>query len=123
MTYFLTRLMISALSLALACQLVPGMRVDGIVTLLVAAFLFGLVNAIVRPLLVILTLPLILFTLGLFLFVINGLMLALVAWLLPGFSIDGLGSAIIGWLIVSLTSFAASRIYRESMSDRDEWNR
>ncbi len=119
MTHFLTRLMISALSLAVACYLVPGMRVDGMMTLLVAAFLFGLVNAIVRPLLVILTLPLILFTLGLFLLVVNGLMLALVAWLLPGFSIDGLGAAIIGWLIVSLTSWAASRVYRESTSERE----
>ena len=119
MTHFLTRLMISALSLAVACYLVPGMHVDGIMTLLVAAFLFGLINAIVRPLLVILTLPLILFTLGLFLFVINGLMMALVAWLLPGFSIDGLGSAIIGWLIVSLTSWAASRVYRESIDEQE----
>jgi putative membrane protein len=114
MKHFFTRLTISALSLAVACYVVPGMKVDGLLTLLVAAFLFGIVNAIVRPILVILTLPLIVVSLGLFLFVINGLMLALVAWLLPGFSINGLGSAIIGWLILSLTGWVASRIFGES---------
>jgi putative membrane protein len=113
MKHFLTRLLISALSLAVACYVVPGMHVDGLLTLLFAAFLFGLVNAVIRPILVILTLPIIVLTLGLFLFIINGLMLALVAALLPGFSISGLGSAIIGWLILSLTSWAASRIFKE----------
>ena len=114
MKHFLTRLFINALSLAVACHVVPGMRVDGLLTLVVAAFLFGVVNAVVRPLLVLLTLPVIVVSLGLFLFVINGLMLALVAALLPGFSISGLGSAIIGWLILSLTSWAASRAFSDA---------
>jgi putative membrane protein len=110
---FLTRLLISAFSLAVACYLLPGLKVDGVFTLFLAAFLFGIVNAVVKPLLVIVTFPFIVLSLGLFLFVINGLMLALTAALLPGFSISGFGSAVLGWLIISLTSWVASQLFRD----------
>jgi putative membrane protein len=107
---FLGRLIISALGLGLAAYLVPGIRVDGLLTLLIAAFLLGIVNAIIKPILILLTFPITLVTLGLFLIVINAGMLGLVAWLLPGFSIDGLIPAILGWLILTVTGWAASHI-------------
>lgn len=105
---FLLRLAISALGLWLADQLLPGVGFDGSGTLIAAAFLLGLVNAFVRPLAVVLTFPLTLVTLGLFLLVINAAMLGLVAWLLDGFHIAGFFSALFAWLIVSLTNWLAS---------------
>ena len=92
---------------------VPGFHINNLMTLLVAAFLLGIVNAIIRPVLVILTLPITLVTLGLFLLVINGLTLMLVAAILPRFKISGLGPAILGWLIMSLTGWLASKVFRE----------
>ncbi|MFP4415664.1 MAG: phage holin family protein [Chitinispirillaceae bacterium] len=108
---FITRLIISALSLGVAAYIIPGIYIDNMMTLLVAAFLLGLVNAVVRPVLFLLTLPVTIVTLGLFLLVLNGAMIVLVAWLLPGFSVSGLGSAILGWLIISLVSWIASQIF------------
>jgi putative membrane protein len=110
---FLTRLLISALSLGMAAYVLPGIHVDGVLTVLVAAFLLGIVNALVRPVLVILTLPVTILTLGLFLLVINAALFAFVAWLLPGFSVAGLGSALLGWLIVSLMSWLGSRLFEQ----------
>ena len=118
MKTFLTRLIISALSLGVAAYIVPGIHVDGLLTLLVAAFLLGIVNAIIRPILVILTLPITILSLGFFLLIINGGMLALVAYLLPGFSIHGLGSAILGWLILSIISWLASKLIIEEKNNK-----
>ena len=101
---FLARLIISALSLWLAAKVVPGIYVDGWGTLFLAALLLGVVNAIVKPVLVFLTFPITLVTLGLFLLVINAGMLGLVAWLLPGFAISGFGSALLGWLLMAVVS-------------------
>src|SRR3954470_23063467 len=99
---FLIRLIISAFSLGLAAYLVPGIHVNGVLTLLIAAFLLGLVNAIIKPILIFLTFPITIVTLGLFLIIINAGMLGLVAWMLPGLSIEGLGPAVLGWLIISV---------------------
>src|SRR5579862_301735 len=104
---FFFRLIITALGL-FAAQIVPGVRIHGAGTLLVAALLLGIVNAIIRPIVLILTLPLTLLTLGLFIFVVNGISLALVAWLVPGFYLSGLGAAVLGSIVVSLTSWFAS---------------
>ena len=87
---FLLRTGITALGLAAAAALVPGIDYDQTLTLLVAALFLGFVNAVVRPLAIILTLPITLLTLGFFLWIINGLMLALVAALLDGFRVEGL---------------------------------
>ena len=108
MVGFLIRLAISAFGLWIASQLVPGFRIEGTGTLVLAAFLLGLVNAVVRPLVVLLTLPLTLVTLGLFLLVVNAAMLGLVAALLDRFTISGLLPALLGWLVVSLTNWLAS---------------
>ncbi|HLP42827.1 MAG TPA: phage holin family protein [Fibrobacteria bacterium] len=107
---FLVRLLVSALALWLAAYFINGFEVDGWVTLTLAALLLGVVNAVVKPILVFLTFPITLLTLGLFLIVINAAMLGLVAWLLPGFSIDGLVPAVLGWLIVTVVGWVASRI-------------
>lgn len=105
---FLFRAAIVALGLWLAAQLFSGLSFASPGVLIAAALLLGLVNAIIRPIAVILTLPLTLVTLGLFLLVINAGMLGLVALLLDGFQISGFWTAVGAALVVSLTSWAAS---------------
>ena len=108
MSGFLIRLVIGAFGLWVAEQLLQGIPIDGTFALFLAALLLGVVNAVVRPLFVLFTLPLTLLSLGLFLLVINALMLELVAVLVPGMHIAGFGSAILGSIIISLVSWAAS---------------
>src|SRR5213083_737296 len=108
MTGFFFRLVITALGLWAAATVVPGVRIDGWGNLVVAALLLGIVNAVIRPILLILTLPLTVLTLGLFILIVNGISLGVVAWLVPGFHIAGLWSATLGAVIVGLTSWAAS---------------
>lgn len=103
------RMLIVALGLWLAQAIVPGIWIRGAGTALLAALLLGVVNAVVRPLLIVLTFPITIVTLGLFLWVINAAMLGLVAALLSGVEISGFFSALAGALIVSLTSWAASQ--------------
>ena len=102
------RTLIFMLGLYLASAIVPGVTINGTLDLILAALLLGLVNAIVRPLLFLLTLPLTIITLGLFLFVLNAAMFGLVAALLDNFVVAGFWSAIFGALIVSITSTMAS---------------
>ena len=99
---FLVRLLISMLSLGLAARLIPGIYVNDWVTLALAALLLSVVNAVIKPIFILLTLPVTLVTLGLFLLVVNAAMLGLVAWLLPGFAIAGLVPAILGWLVMAV---------------------
>ena len=108
MVGFLVRAAVVGLGLWLASKIVPGIAFDSNGTLVAAALVLGFVNAFIRPILVILTLPITLVTLGLFLIVINGLMIEFVAWLLPGFHVAGLWPAIFSAIIVSLTSWAMS---------------
>ena len=105
---FVFRLLITALGLWAAATIVPGVTIHGVGSLIVAALLLGLVNAVIRPIILILTLPLTLLTLGLFILVVNGISLALVAWVMPGFTLRGLGAAILGSIVVGLTSWFAS---------------
>jgi putative membrane protein len=92
----------------MADMLLGGIRFDGLLALWIAALLLGIVNAIVRPIVIFLTLPITLITLGLFLLVVNGLMVMLVGWLMPSFHIAGLGAAILASIIVGLTGWAAN---------------
>jgi len=108
MAGFVIRLLITALGLWIAAALVSGISFSGTPKLLIAALLLGVVNAIVRPLVVVLTLPITIVTLGVFLLVINAGMLMLVAALLDGFSVAGFWPALLGSIIVSLTSWIAS---------------
>ncbi|PYP07844.1 MAG: hypothetical protein DMD59_13910 [Gemmatimonadetes bacterium] len=105
---FLVRLLITALGLWVADQLLPGIAITGTRALIVSALLLGIVNAVIRPIILILTLPLTVLTLGLFILIVNGISLELVAWLVPGFHIAELGSATVGAIIVGLTSWVAS---------------
>jgi putative membrane protein len=105
---FVFRMLIVAAGLALAAWIVPGVSISGIGTLLFAALLMGFVNAFVRPIVILLTLPITVVTLGLFLFVVNAAMFGLVAWLLPDFDVSGFVAALFGWLIVSAVSWIAS---------------
>src|SRR5256714_12560852 len=105
---FVFRLVITGLGLWAAETIVPGVRIDGWGNLVVSALLLGVVNAVIRPILLILTLPLTVLTLGLFILIVNGISLGVVAWLVPGFHIAELWSATLGAVVVGLTSWAAS---------------
>jgi putative membrane protein len=111
-SHFLLRAGIAALGLWVATMLVSGLSIVDPWTLLLAAVLLGVCNAVVKPVLVILTLPITLLTLGLFLLVVNAAVLALVAWMLPGFSIASFGSALLGALIVSITGIIGTSLIK-----------
>lgn len=111
---FLLRVAINALAIVLAASILPGIEVDGVVAALAAAVLLGLVNAFVRPVLLILTLPITLVTLGLFLLVLNGLCFWLVASLVKGFHVAGFGSALLGALVVSVVSWVVTALISDS---------
>ncbi|GMU70410.1 MAG: hypothetical protein AMXMBFR37_27420 [Steroidobacteraceae bacterium] len=108
MTGFLLRAVIAACGLWLASSWVDGFSISTTGTLLIAAALLGVVNAVVRPIAVILTFPITIVTLGVFLLVINAGMVALVAWVLPNFTITGFWPALLGALIVSVVSWLGS---------------
>jgi putative membrane protein len=107
---FFVRWLIVALGLWIAEQMLSGIEIADVPTLLLAAALLGFVNAFVRPLIVILTFPITLVTLGLFLFVINALMLELVAALLPNVHVAGFWDALLGSIIISATGWFASSL-------------
>jgi putative membrane protein len=102
---FIVRVLVNAATIALAAAFVPGLRLDGAVPALLAGLVLGLINALVRPVLLVLTLPLTLITLGLFLLVLNGICLALTAWLVPGFDVEGFLPAMLGALVISVVSW------------------
>ena len=104
----IVRTLIIAVGIWVAGKLVPGIQVESAGSLVFAAIALGLINALVRPLIVLLTLPFTLLTLGLFLLVVNAAMLQLADWLVSGFSVDGFFSAVFGSIVVSLVSWAAS---------------
>jgi putative membrane protein len=116
--YLVVRWLITAIALVVAAWLVPGIRVqdqNAWLAVAVMAAVLGLVNAFVRPLLTLLSCPLILLTLGLFLLVINAAMLGLASWIAVtlfgvGFYIDGFGSALVGSIVVSIVSFVLSLV-------------
>lgn len=110
---FLIRMAITALGLWLASRLVPGVTLEGPVTFVFAALLLGVVNAVVRPIAFILTLPITLLSLGLFLFVINAGMVALVAWLLDDFQLSGFWAALMTSIIVGLTGWIGNAFVGE----------
>lgn len=108
MTGFFFRLIITALGLWAAATIMPGVHMSGWGPLIISALVLGIVNAVIRPIILILTLPLTVLTLGLFILVVNGLSLGIVAWLVPGFELAGFWSAVLGAIVVGLTSWFAS---------------
>lgn len=107
---FCLRAAFAAMGLWLASGVLDGLHFDNPQTLIMAALLLGIINAVVRPLVLILTLPITIVTLGFFLLVINAGMLGLVAWLLDGFIIDGFWTAVAASLIVSICSAIAAAL-------------
>src|SRR5687767_5271816 len=105
---FVFRAVIAALGLWLATRWVDGIRIDAATTLVLAGALLGIVNAFVRPVMIVLTFPITLATIGLFLLVVNAAMLGLVALLLPGFTVAGFWSAFFAAIIVSITGWIGS---------------
>jgi putative membrane protein len=107
---FLAHLLVTAALLLLVANLVRGVQVEGWGPAFIGAIALGLVNAFVRPLMVLLTLPLTILTFGLFLLVVNGLMLWLVAALVPGIRVQGFGAAFLGSLLLTLLNLAIAAI-------------
>lgn len=105
---FLIRFLMTALGLWIASALLKGVHSTGLLSIIGAGFLLGIVNAIVRPILVILTLPITIFTLGLFLLVVNAAMVGLVAKMLGGFAVDNFFWALLTALIVSIVSWSGN---------------
>ena|SRR6266571_8464834 len=95
-------LLLSTLAVIIAAYLLPGVKVSGFFTALVVAIVLGLVNAFLKPLLLLLTLPINILTLGLFTFVINGLLVLLVSAIVPGFRVDGFWWAVLFSIVLSL---------------------
>lgn len=110
MVEFILHLVVTAALLMLVANLVSGVSVDSWGSAFLAAILLGLVNAFVRPLLVLVTIPVTVLTLGLFLFVINALMLQLAAALTPGVRVEGCGAAILGSLLLSVLNVAVAAL-------------
>lgn len=110
---FLLRVLLNGMAIFAAAWLVPGVYLAGPVPALIAGLILGLVNALVRPILVILTLPFTLITLGLFLLVVNTICLALTAALVPGFEISGFFAAFVGALIVTMVSWFLSGLTKD----------
>ena len=108
MLTLLARWLLNALALLLVAYLYPGVSVESFFAAAMAALVLGLVNAVVRPFLVLLTLPVTILTLGLFLFVINALLFWLVAEIVGGFRVTGFGAALIGSILYSLITLLTS---------------
>jgi putative membrane protein len=116
----LVSIVLNALML-LATTIVPGIRFSGnLLTLLLAGALFGLFNAIVRPIALFLSLPALILTLGLFYFVLNGILLWIASWFLPGYRVDGILSGILGSLVITLVNWLVHHLGRESRRYRED---
>ena len=111
---FILKLLITALALLLVAYLLPGVAVSSFYIALIVAVLLGLLNLIVKPILVVLTLPINILTLGLFMWVINGFLFWFVGTFVDGFSVDGFLTAIIGALIVSVFSWLGEKLFLAS---------
>ena len=108
--FFIFRLLIHMVAILIISYLLPGLiRVEGIWAALVAAFILGIVNTVLRPILVFFTFPITILTLGLFLLVINGLMLWLVSTVVKGFYVNGFWGAVLGSILISFVSWIFSR--------------
>ena len=111
---FLARLVLNAVAIGAAAWLVPGVQLAGPVPAVIAGVLLGFVNALVKPILILLTLPFTLLTLGLFLFVVNAICFALTAALVPGFDLAGFSAAFFGALVVTLVSWVVHALIADA---------
>ncbi len=105
MSYLILRLLVNALSIAVIARILPGITVadNNILTFIIIGLVFGIINALVKPIIAFMTCPLVILTLGLFILVLNGLMLLLTSAIMGStFQVEGLGTAILGGIIVSI---------------------
>ena len=114
MKAFLTRWLTTTIAVLAAAQILPGIHYESPVSLLLAALLLGIVNALVRPLVLLLSLPLILATFGFFILVVNALMFRFVAVLVPGFHVDSFGSAFFGSIVISIVGWIVGSFFKEN---------
>ncbi len=113
MLYTLLRWFLYSLIILFIAWLIPGIEVSGIQSALIAIVVMGLINAVLKPLVYLITLPINLLTLGLFSFVINALLFMLMGYLTPGFNVEGFWSALLGSLILSALSIPINKIGKE----------
>jgi putative membrane protein len=114
------RFVVSALALGVTTYLVPGMHSYSVPALLVAALILGILNAIIRPILFLLTLPINLLTLGLFTFIINAAMLKVTSLLVKGFAIDNFVAAILGAVVLAIVSALLNWLVKDARERRRE---
>lgn len=114
---FLAHWIITGVALVVAQKLTGGIYISGLGSLALAALVLGLVNAVVKPLLQLVSLPLTILTLGIFYFVVNGICFAIAAFVVPGFRVGSLGSAILGAIIVSLVSWLLGALIKRKPAD------
>ena len=118
MLFLLTRWLVITVAILVAATILrKGIHVDSLTTAIIAAAILGIINAFLRPVLLILTLPLTILTLGVFTFVLNAFMLLLVAYFVPGLEIDSFSWAFLGALIISIVSWIANRCINKSAPD------
>lgn len=111
MQAFLIRWLLNVVAILITTRIIPGVRTPDVVGAVVAALILGIVNAIIRPIVLLLTLPSNLITLGLFTLVINTLMLYVVAWIVPQYlQLSGFGAAFLGALLITIISAVLSRV-------------
>ena len=111
MFQFILTWIITALSLLITAYLVPGITIDGFQVAAIATLVMGLINAIVRPILLLFTLPLTILTLGLFLLVVNAISFSLVSYFTPGFTVNAFWDALFGSIILSIVSSFLNKIF------------
>ena len=117
MPRFLLHWLVTAIALGAAAYLVPGIHITSGPVLIIAALVLGFVNAIVRPIMIVLTLPLTVLTLGIFFFIVNGAAFGLAAALVSGFTVASLGSAVLGSVVVALVSSVFTWLIRAAAID------
>jgi putative membrane protein len=115
---FFLRLLLNGLAIMVAAWFVPGVRLAGVVPAIVAGIILGFVNALVRPVLLLLTLPFTLLTLGLFIFIVNAVCFALTAALVPGFDLSGFFAAFFGALVVTMVSWLLNALLADNADRR-----
>jgi len=111
---FLIKLVVTCASMLIVVKILPWATVTDPVALLVAALLLGILNSVLRPLLILLTLPINILSFGLFIFVINGLILYLISWLVPGFELKNFGSAVLASILISIVSSLINHLIRDT---------
>lgn len=114
MTEFIVTLIVTAISLIVTSRIIPGIQIDTTQAAFIGAFVFGIVNGVVKPILILFTLPATILSLGLFLFVVNAICFYLVAYFTPGFSVNNLIDALLGSILVSIVSGFLSNIIGKS---------